>query len=259
MYCFVPSSITAPSMTPATRTGSPWNLPCKPCPEESTATRPRLSSNFQWASRVPGAVAPRALRSSPDLTHIARMSASASVAATSALDLLILNPGERILQCVATTVPRMAPITFATTSTTVGSRYIITSWLVSANVEIKAATIIACSTPISPRTIPTGTYPAMFARKSAVSMGKFSVACTGGRNSMGTAVAARTNRRTGTRNVILSERRLLLKTMGLDVFPAGTEASVCSHLSNEHLTMGGGRRPQSALLNSLCKRVLVVS
>ena len=55
---------------------------------------------------------------------------------------------------------------------------------------------------------------------------------------MGTAVAARTKKKTGTRNVILSERRLLLKTMGLDFFSAGTEASVCSHLPDEHLTMG---------------------
>ena len=147
---------------------------------------------------------PRALTASPDVAHTRATTMNASAAAISAFHLLILNPGERILQRALMTTPRIAPILFEATSIAEGKRCIITSWLASANVAIKAAANTARSGPNSLSTIPTGTYPRMFATTSEAPTLKSSVALPSGRNSTGIAVAARTSTMTGTRSVILS-------------------------------------------------------
>src|SRR5512145_1793643 len=102
----------APLLTPATCVGLSRNLPCRPWPDESSEIPPALSSNFQWASRVPAVVAPRALSASPDAAHNTKPVISANAAARSALYGEAVNLGERILQRVQIADPRIDPITF---------------------------------------------------------------------------------------------------------------------------------------------------
>ena len=84
-------------------------------------------------------------------------------------------------------------------------RYTITSWLVSANMESKAAAITAHTGPRAASTIPTGTKPAMFARMSCGSMLKrCKSAHCGGRSAMGIAVAARIIVSTGTLSLTMN-------------------------------------------------------
>ena len=64
---------------------------------------------------------------------------------------------------------------FEATSIGEATRCIITSCMVSANVESKEATITACSGPKPPSTTPTGTYPTTFATTSETRAPKFSV------------------------------------------------------------------------------------
>jgi hypothetical protein len=94
------------------------------------------------------------------------MSENANAAAASALHVLTPKIGDRILQWALTMAPRKAPVTFVARSIADEVRCSITSWVDSANADIKAAVITARSTPSSPSTIPTGTYPKTFATTS---------------------------------------------------------------------------------------------
>jgi hypothetical protein len=108
-------------------------------PEESFATRPLFSSSFQEASSVPGNVAPRALRGTPDTDHTTTPSITAKNAASSAISQLTVIFGKRIFQCEPINTPKLAPTMFVRTSTIEGLRCPVTSWTVSASIATTVA------------------------------------------------------------------------------------------------------------------------